>query len=104
MSEHRHGEPSREWVRSHPLRRPGESLAEHQRQMARWAGCSVEELNRRHDGIHIQLCAAFGLTSQAMRQARGEALTPEEAKLAALEEDAALATQRWLSHARKEVP
>lgn len=64
--------------------------------MAQWMGCSVEEMNSTHDGLHAELCQWFGATSFSLLMAQGVELTPERRHLAELEEAAVLATQRWL--------
>jgi hypothetical protein len=88
-----------------PQRRPGQSFADHQREMAEWVGCaSVAELNRHHDPLHLALCAFFGVESYALMQGRGERLAGHEAHLAALEEVAILTCQRWAIQAGGKLP
>lgn len=71
-------------------------IADEQREIAAWVGCSVEQLNRDHDALHARLASWTALPSQSLRIAAGEALTPDEHRLAALEEDAVLHLQRYL--------
>ena len=79
-----------------PSRRDGQSFDDHQTEVAAWLGCSVENMNRDHDALHEELCGAFGVESQALRDARGETLTVDQKRVAALEETAVLHVQRWL--------
>jgi hypothetical protein len=83
-----------------PQLRPGQTLEQHQAEVAAWAGYgSVDELNRDHDPMHAALATLFGVTSYALRHAAGEKLTNEEMVLAVLEETAVLYCQRWIAHA-----
>lgn len=79
-----------------PSRRDGQSFDDHQAEVAAWLGCSVEKMNKEHDALHQELCGAFGVVSQALRDARGETLTVDQKRVAALEETAVLHVQRWL--------
>lgn len=79
-----------------PSRRDGQSFDDHQTEVAAWLGCSVENMNKEHDALHQELCGAFGVVSQALRDADGEALTDAERRIAGLEEQAVLYVQRWL--------
>lgn len=87
-----------------PHQRPDQSFADHQADMADWMGCSVDALNAAHDPLHRSMAAWLGLTSHAMRDAAGEALTPSEADLAAYEEQAVLYAQRYITKAGGTVP
>lgn len=87
-----------------PRQRPGQSLADHQIEMAEWMGTSVADMERCHDPLHRALCGLLGVTSQSLRQADGEMLTGEEQELAGLEEEAVLHCQRWLVKAGGRVP
>ena len=73
------------------------TFAEHQADTAQRLGYGddVEAMNRDHDPLHRALCAWLGVPSLAMRMAAGLDLTEAEAALAALEEDAVLAVQRF---------
>ena len=72
------------------------SLEDEQQQMAEWLGCSVEQMNARHDKLHCWLAEWAGQPSYSMMVADGKALTDEQRHLAAVEEDAVLAVQRYL--------
>lgn len=61
---------------------------------------AADRMNAEHDPLHAALCRWLGLTSQSLRIAAGEALTPAEHKLAAYEEDAVLHVQRFRQMAR----
>ena len=87
-----------------PQRAPGQSFADHQREMAEWLGASVDEMNRCHDPLHHSLCAWLGIPSHAMRIAAGEPVSPAEAGLAEVEEVAALCVQRLMHRAGATVP
>lgn len=90
---------------THPLHRPGQSLCAHKREMADWMGYgSVEHMDRLHDRVHSSFCAWLGLPSYALKQARGEPLSPTEQRLADMEEDAVLAAQRFIQNAGVSVP
>lgn len=90
---------------THPIRRPGQSLCAHKREMADWMECgSVETMDAVHDRVHEAMCAWIGVPSYAMKQARGEPLSPTEQRLADMEEDAALAVQRFIHNCGKSVP
>lgn len=79
-----------------PQRGPGQSFEAHQADVAAWMGCSVEALNAVHDPLHVEFCRWLGVESQALRDARGEALSERERQLASLEEMAVLTTQRLI--------
>ena len=79
-----------------PSRQPNQTFDEHQAEVAEWLGCSVAQMNKDHDALHEELCGAFGVESQAIRDARGETLTVDQKRVAALEETAVLHVQRWL--------
>ncbi|WP_300974857.1 hypothetical protein [Sphingomonas sp. LHG3406-1] len=79
-----------------PVRLPGQSFEDHQRDMARWMGCSVAEMNTAHDGLHAELCQWMGSTSFSLLMAQGVELSPERRAIAGLEEAAVLHVQRWL--------
>ena len=88
-----------------PQRRPGQTFAEHQAEMAAWAGYpDAKALNRDHDPLHLALCAWLFVPSHALRSADGEVLTPAERDLASLEEAAVLCVQRFMRHAGARVP
>ena len=71
-------------------------IAEEQREIAAWLGCSVERMNAEHDALHARLARWTGLPSRSLRIAAGGTLPPKEAEVAALEEDAVLYVQRYL--------
>jgi hypothetical protein len=71
-------------------------LEDEQKAMAEWMGCTVEQMNRHHDRIHLWLSERAGQRSFSLAVSHGEALTPEEGAVAAAEEDAALAIGRYL--------
>lgn len=77
-------------------------IAEEHRAIAGWLGCSVERMESEHDALHARLSRWTGCVSQSLRMARGEPLTDAEADLAALEEDAVLAVQKYLCSAISE--
>lgn len=78
---------------------------QHQEAIARWMGYdSAEEMNQEHDELHKGISAYFELPSYALSKARGTKLNEAQAFLAALEEDAILHLQRYLTHARRGVP
>ena len=80
-------------------------LAARQAVTARWMGYpDAAAMNAQHDPLHRSLCTWLGVTSHALRDAAGEALTEGERYLAALEEDAVLHLQKFICHARLEVP
>lgn len=72
------------------------SLVDEQAAMAEWLGCSVERMNAHHDSLHRWLAERVGRESLSLKFSRGEQLTPDEAAVAAIEEDAVLAIQRYL--------
>jgi hypothetical protein len=89
----------------HPVPEPGETFEQHQQAMAEWCGYpDAYGLNADHDALHASFARWLGVASNAMRQASGATLTPGEAELAALEEDAVLSTQRYMKHAGASVP
>jgi hypothetical protein len=63
-----------------------------QARTAEWLGCSVEQMNRDHDGLHHALCGWLGVPSHSMADAAGESF---DGNLAALEETAVLHLQRF---------
>lgn len=67
-----------------------------QKVTAAWLGCTVEEMNRRHDQLHVELCHAFGYDSLSLAIECRENRTSEEEVLMQLEERAVLHVQRWL--------
>lgn len=72
---------------------------------AKWMGypvglTGIAEMDREHDPLHRRLCEWLGVTSQSMRDAAGEPLSPDQRKLACIEEDAVLHVQRFIQHAR----
>lgn len=71
-------------------------LVDEQVAIAEWMGCSVERMNAHHDQLHAWLSARAGLPSFSLKQSRSEQLTPDEAAIAAAEEDAVLHLQRYL--------
>lgn len=87
-----------------PRHRPEQSFADHQAEVANWLGCSVEAMNADHDLTHLTLCHWLSVTSHAMREAEGANLTPEEAELAAIEEEAVLHVQRFAVRSGASVP
>jgi len=87
-----------------PVRRPGQSFDNYQAEVARWLGCDVFTMNATHDAIHASMCKWLGITSHALREARGERLSVAEADLAETEEFAALAVQRLIIQAGIGVP
>lgn len=89
---------------TYPRQKPGQSLDQHQAEMARWMGVSVETMNRVHDPRHHALCAMLGLPSQSMRQAAGEDMTAKDYHLASLEEQAVLNVQRFMHQAGGKLP
>lgn len=87
---------------THPLRQPGQSFDDHQREVATWCGYpDVAALNRDHDRLHAALTDWLGIPSHSLLAARGEA---HDVKLAEIEENAVLATQRLLATHGAEVP
>jgi hypothetical protein len=88
-----------------PRRRPGQSFASHQAEVALWMGYpDAEAMNRAHDALHAALCHWLNVPSQSLRQAAGRTLTTEQEFLAHLEEVAVLHTQRFMRHVGAEVP
>jgi hypothetical protein len=88
-----------------PRRLPGQTLAAHQAEMARWLGHeSVDAMNAAHDPLHHALCAWLGIESQSLRQSAGEELTNEELTQAAIEENAVLWVQKLACVTGVEVP
>ena len=85
-----------------PRHIPGQTFEEHQRDMADWMGCSVEEMNDFRDGLHAELCQWMGATSYSLLMAQGVELSPSRKALADLEENAVLHTQRWLQALKNE--
>lgn len=83
-----------------PERHPGQSFDEHQREMAEWMGFdgpgAVDAMNAGHDLLHARLCAWLGITSFALKHARGEHLNGREQLLAGYEEAAVLHVQRLM--------
>jgi hypothetical protein len=71
-----------------------------QQATAAWLGCTVDEMNRMHDQLHIDLCHAFGLDSYSL-QPLAECDRQETRRLAELEERAVMHVQRWLIASRK---
>jgi hypothetical protein len=76
---------------------PAATFDEQQAATARWLGCSVDEMNRDHDPTHVQLCNAFGFASLSLAPDR----SPDEDRLALLEETAVMHVQRWLVAMRR---
>ena len=77
-----------------------------QEEMAKWLGCSVEQMNAEHDKLHSKLSRWTKEHSYSLELAAGVRLTPQEYTLANLEEDAVLYLQRYLvacQRARAEV-
>jgi hypothetical protein len=64
-------------------------------------GSDTGAMCRDHDPLHAILCDWLGLTSQALRQAAG---LPFDGEIAAAEEEAALAVQRFLRLAGAALP
>lgn len=64
-------------------------------------GADTLAMCRDHDPMHALLADWLGLTSYSLRQAAGEPVDP---RLAALEEDAALAVQKYMRHAGGTLP
>lgn len=90
---------------SHPVQRPGQSMCAHKREMADWMGYgSVEHMDRLHDALHAAMCQWLQIPSYALKQSRGEPLNATEQRLADLEEDAVLATQRFYHQAGGKLP
>lgn len=89
---------------TYPRQQPGQSFEDHQADMARWMGVSVEAMNKWHDRTHEALCRLFGLPSQSLRHARGEDMTPRDYHLAGLEEEATLYVQRFMHLAGGKLP
>lgn len=88
-----------------PQRAPDQTFADHQAEMAKWAGYpDARSLNRDHDPLHLAVCDWLGVTSHSMRAADGEPLTRDERLLAAFEEEAVLMLQRFMRHAGARVP
>lgn len=78
---------------------------QHQEAVARWMGYdSAEEMNLDHDTLHQMVARQFNVYSFALAKSRGGTLDAEQEFLAALEEDAILHLQRYLTHARRGVP
>lgn len=64
--------------------------------MAEWMGYpSAEAMNHYHDDWHRVLCRWMDTTSLALKVASGEPITPEQSRLAELEENAVLHLQRF---------
>jgi hypothetical protein len=74
-----------------PRRQPDQPFDAHQREVAEWLGCSVEQMNNQHDPLHLALCGWLGVPSEAMKDAAGEL---HGGRLAGLEEQAVLSVQR----------
>ena len=89
---------------TYPRQKPGQSLEQHQAEMARWMGVNVDTMNRAHDPLHRALCAMLGISSQSMRQAAGEDMTPRDYHHAGLEEEATLYVQRFMHLAGGKLP
>lgn len=90
-------------AQGHPLRREGQSLAQHQAEMAAWMGyADADEMNDEHDPLHAALCLWAGVPSFSLMSAQGVALNKPRKRLASLEEAAVLHLQRWLAHLRQE--
>jgi len=84
----------------HPKQRPGQSLADHQAEVAAWLGYSdADAMNAEHDRWHLMLARWLGIRSQSLREADGETLSDTEQRLAWMEENAVLAVQRLHRHA-----
>jgi hypothetical protein len=64
-------------------------------------GGDTTAMCRDHDPVHALLADWLGLTSYSLRQAAGE---PVDARLAAMEEDAVLAVQKYMRHAGGRLP
>jgi len=72
------------------------NIEDEQKAMAQWMGCTVERMNRFHDRIHQWLAERVGQPSHSLRISHGEILNPDEHAIAAAEEDAVLAVQKYL--------
>jgi hypothetical protein len=72
------------------------SLADEQEAIADWMGCSVEQMNRHHDRMHLWLSERLGVRSLSLAISHGERLSPAEGNVAAAEEDAVLAVGKYL--------
>lgn len=79
-----------------PQRRPHQSFASHQAEMATWLGTDVATMNAAHDPLHRSLCAWLGIASVS--------LTDPDHPLAAIEEQAVLHVQRLIHHAGAATP
>jgi hypothetical protein len=68
-----------------------------QQETADWMGyASIQAMNADHDNLHQALCDWLGLTSHALRVARGEKISYSDYCLANYEEDAVLHLQRFI--------
>jgi hypothetical protein len=56
-------------------------------------GDDIAAMDRDHDPLHRAVCAWLGVPSHSLRVAAGEQLTPEEQRLAWIEESAVLELQ-----------
>jgi hypothetical protein len=90
-------------VKLSPPRQGEKSFPQHQAEMAEWAGygSDVKALNAEHDDLHRDLCAWLGVESHSMLCAEGK---PHDPDLAAYEEAAVLATQRFRQMCRIRTP
>lgn len=72
---------------------------------AAWMGYTgpdaVDRMNMHHDVIHGWLCMSLGVPSYALADGRGEPLTDDQRRLAALEEVAVLHVQRLRQMSRR---
>lgn len=77
-----------------PHQRSGQPFKQHQLEVAQWVGCSVDDLNLYHDALHRALCDWLGVPSHSLACARSDT---HDARLAALEEEAVLYLQRFMT-------
>jgi hypothetical protein len=73
---------------THPRAFPDQSFDDHQAEMAKWMGCSVERMNADHDRLHLALCRWLGVPHTD----------------SGAEEEAVLAVQRFMYEAGAIVP
>lgn len=88
-----------------PPRRDSKPFDEHQREVASWMGYpDAAAMNAEHDKLHAALSEWLGAPSNALREARGEHLSPADQHLAWLEEHAVLHLQRYITQAGAKIP
>lgn len=77
------------------------SIVDEHAAMAEWLGCSIERMEAHHDHLHRWLAERVGHPSYSLKASAGERLTPDQAAVAAAEEDAVLYVQKYLCAAER---